>query len=137
MSMRFRADNIGSLLGPAELLQARADYGEERIDLNELRQVEDRAILMALNMQRATGIEVFTTANIAAACSPPISLRRWKDLFASHCCVLKQCHERLKFFIALFGKRRWGFHPTKSMVGPTEIRPVFETCTPPAQSDGQ
>ena len=60
MSTRFRADNIGSLLRPAELLQARADYGEERIDLNELRQIEDRAILAALDMQRAAGSEVFT-----------------------------------------------------------------------------
>ena len=33
MSTKFRADNIGSLLRPAELLQARADYGEQRIDL--------------------------------------------------------------------------------------------------------
>ena len=60
MSTRFRADNIGSLLRPAELLQARADYGEERIDLNELRQIEDRAILAALDMQRTAGSEVFT-----------------------------------------------------------------------------
>ena len=60
MSTRFRADNIGSLLRPAELLQARAYYGEERIDLNELRQIEDRAILAALDMQRAAGSEVFT-----------------------------------------------------------------------------
>ena len=60
MSTRFRADNIGSLLRPAELLQARADYGEERIDLNELRQIEDRAILAALDMQSAAGSEVFT-----------------------------------------------------------------------------
>src|SRR4030095_9425967 len=60
MSTRFRADNIGSLLRPAELLQARADYGEERIDLNELRQIEERAILAALDMQRTAGSEVFT-----------------------------------------------------------------------------
>jgi len=60
MSIRFRADNIGSLLRPAELLQARADYGEERIDLNQLRQIEDRAIVAALAMQRAAGNEVFT-----------------------------------------------------------------------------
>ena len=60
MSTRFHADNIGSLLRPAELLQARADYGEKRIDLPELRQVEDRAIVAALAMQRAAGNEVFT-----------------------------------------------------------------------------
>jgi len=60
MSTRVRADNIGSLLRPAELLQARADYGAQRMDLKELRQVEDRAILKALAMQRATGIDVYT-----------------------------------------------------------------------------
>lgn len=36
MSTRFRADSIGSLLRPAELLQARADYLDQRIDLKQL-----------------------------------------------------------------------------------------------------
>jgi hypothetical protein len=49
MSTRFRADNIGSLLRPVELLRARADYLEQRIDLKQLRQSEDRAILTARN----------------------------------------------------------------------------------------
>jgi 5-methyltetrahydropteroyltriglutamate--homocysteine methyltransferase len=60
MSTGFRADNIGSLLRPAELLRARADYGEGHITLKQLRQVEDQAILAALDMQRASGIDVFT-----------------------------------------------------------------------------
>lgn len=69
MSIKFRADNIGSLLRPAELLQARADYGERRIDLEQLRQVEDRAILMALDMQRAAGRSLSTPVSIRMKCS--------------------------------------------------------------------
>lgn len=57
---QFRADNIGSLLRPQELLDARAAYRERRIDSKQLREVEDRSILKALELQRAAGVEVFT-----------------------------------------------------------------------------
>ncbi len=60
MGNRYRADQVGSLLRPPELLQARAEYAEGRLGLQELRQVEDRAILDALEMQRRVGIDVFT-----------------------------------------------------------------------------
>ena len=41
-------------------MQARADYGERRIDLKQLRPVEGRAILKALDMQQTTGVDVYT-----------------------------------------------------------------------------
>jgi 5-methyltetrahydropteroyltriglutamate--homocysteine methyltransferase len=56
----YRADHIGSLLRPPELLQARAAYHQGRITLAQLRQSEDQAILQALELQRQVGLGVFT-----------------------------------------------------------------------------
>jgi len=60
MTTRFRADNIGSLLRPAELLEARAAYREGKLEREQLRAIEDRSILKALDLQKAAGVEVFT-----------------------------------------------------------------------------
>ena len=60
MARPFRADNIGSLLRPAELLEARAALREGRMDEAQVREIEDRSILKALEMQKATGVDVFT-----------------------------------------------------------------------------
>ncbi len=60
MPTRYRADQVGSLLRPAELLRARAAHEGGRLSLDELRRVEDRAILDALELQRQIGLDVFT-----------------------------------------------------------------------------
>ncbi|MGH7886475.1 MAG: hypothetical protein ACREPG_01320 [Candidatus Binatia bacterium] len=60
MATKFRADNIGSLLRPAELLEARAALREGRMDEQQVRAIEDRSILTALEMQKAAGVEIFT-----------------------------------------------------------------------------
>jgi 5-methyltetrahydropteroyltriglutamate--homocysteine methyltransferase len=60
MSTKFRADNLGSLLRPAELIKARAAEREGRIDSARLREIEDRSILNALQLQKSTGVDVFT-----------------------------------------------------------------------------
>jgi len=60
MPTRFRADNIGSLLRPQELLEARAAYREGKLDREQLRGIEDRSILKALEMQKAAGVQIFT-----------------------------------------------------------------------------
>src|SRR5712691_5768965 len=60
MAIPYRADHIGSLLRPPELLQARAAYEQGRMTLAQLHQSEDQAILAALEMQRQVGIDVFT-----------------------------------------------------------------------------
>ncbi len=56
----IRADQIGSLLRPRALLDARRAYAAGRLALDALRAAEDAAILAALAMQRRTGIEVVT-----------------------------------------------------------------------------
>ncbi len=60
MTKTVRADQVGSLLRPPELLQARAEHQQGRITLEQLRQAEDRAILDALEMQKQVGIDVFS-----------------------------------------------------------------------------
>jgi len=60
MGSPFRADHVGSLLRPPELLQAREDFREHRITADQLREAEDAAILKALDLQREVGISVFT-----------------------------------------------------------------------------
>ena len=60
VAVRYRADHVGSLLRPPELLQARADFQAGRIDRAQLRVAEDAAVLQALEVQRAAGIDVFT-----------------------------------------------------------------------------
>jgi 5-methyltetrahydropteroyltriglutamate--homocysteine methyltransferase len=60
MTTPYRADHIGSLLRPPELLQARAAYDQGRMTLAQLRQSEDTAILQALELQRQVGIDVYT-----------------------------------------------------------------------------
>jgi methionine synthase II (cobalamin-independent) len=56
----FRADHVGSLLRPPELLQARAEHQAGRISAAELRCAEDRAIAEAARMQAEIGLRVVT-----------------------------------------------------------------------------
>jgi 5-methyltetrahydropteroyltriglutamate--homocysteine methyltransferase len=56
----MRADHVGSLLRPPELLAARAAHAEGRLGADALRRVEDGAILEALELQRQVGIDVVT-----------------------------------------------------------------------------
>lgn len=60
MATQFRADNIGSLLRPAELLEARAALREGRMDERQLRAIEESSILKALEMQKGAGVQIFT-----------------------------------------------------------------------------
>ena len=56
----FRADHVGSLLRPTELLRARADREQGRIPAEELRAKEDAAIAEAARMQAALGLKGVT-----------------------------------------------------------------------------
>lgn len=56
----YRADQIGSLLRPRELPEARTAHREGRLGRDALRAIEDKAILDALQMQRQAGIDVYT-----------------------------------------------------------------------------
>src|SRR3954469_25204539 len=56
----FRADQVGSLLRPVELLQAWDQLFAGRLEPAALAEIEDRAIIDALERQRSTGIDVYT-----------------------------------------------------------------------------
>jgi 5-methyltetrahydropteroyltriglutamate--homocysteine methyltransferase len=56
----FRADHVGSLLRPKQLLAARDDLGAGRIDAGQLRAIEDEAIRDAVRMQRDVGLQSAT-----------------------------------------------------------------------------
>ena len=56
----YRADHVGSLLRPPELLQARVDFNEGRMGREKLTEIEDAAVLKALDVQKQAGIPIFT-----------------------------------------------------------------------------
>ena len=60
----FRADHVGSLLRPPALLQAREDAAEGRITAEELRAVEDEAIVDAVRMQENVGLRGVTDGEL-------------------------------------------------------------------------
>jgi len=62
-----RAEHVGSLLRPPELLRARQDHAQGRIGLEQLREVEDRAALANLELQREAGMAVFTDGEVRRA----------------------------------------------------------------------
>lgn len=60
MARQYRADQVGSFLRPPELRAAHTAFMEGRLPLEELRQIEDRAILEILKVQQESGIEVLS-----------------------------------------------------------------------------
>jgi 5-methyltetrahydropteroyltriglutamate--homocysteine methyltransferase len=56
----FRADHVGSLLRPAEVTHARADFKAGRIDAAGLRAIEDDAIRGVIELQREAGLQTVT-----------------------------------------------------------------------------
>ena len=56
----FRADHAGSLLRPPQLLQARDRAKRNEITAQELREIEDRAILDVVRMQEDIGLQGVT-----------------------------------------------------------------------------
>ena len=56
----FRADHVGSLLRPQELLQARERRQSGELSAAALRQIEDRCIRDVVKMQEDIGLESIT-----------------------------------------------------------------------------
>jgi 5-methyltetrahydropteroyltriglutamate--homocysteine methyltransferase len=67
MQPAYRAEQVGSLLRPAALLQARAAFTAGRLSKAELRAAEDQAILEAIRKQRAAGVDVLTDGEMRRA----------------------------------------------------------------------
>jgi len=60
----FRADQVGSLLRPAELLSAREQVAQGTLSRQALRAQEDAAILEILDRQRQVGLEIFSDGEL-------------------------------------------------------------------------
>jgi 5-methyltetrahydropteroyltriglutamate--homocysteine methyltransferase len=63
----FRADHVGSLLRPPQLLQAREDFAQGRIDAAELRGIEDDAIREIVRRQEEVGLQSATDGEFRRA----------------------------------------------------------------------
>ncbi len=59
MATKYRAEHIGSLLRPAELLQARSGSAAQ-----QLRALEDKHILQVLQRQKDLGFKIFTDGEL-------------------------------------------------------------------------
>jgi 5-methyltetrahydropteroyltriglutamate--homocysteine methyltransferase len=60
MAVRYRADHVGSLLRPPDLLAARQSFEQGNLPIETLRSIEDRAIDDALRRQRELGLDIVT-----------------------------------------------------------------------------
>ena len=65
----FRADQVGSLLRPAHLIEAREKYRKRLIDRTQLQRIEDDAIREVVKRQEAAGLQSISVVAIPAACS--------------------------------------------------------------------
>src|ERR1700704_4393546 len=63
----FRADHVGSLLRPPELLRARDDRAAGRVSPAELRALEDDAIREVVRMQEDVGLQSATDGEFRRA----------------------------------------------------------------------
>jgi 5-methyltetrahydropteroyltriglutamate--homocysteine methyltransferase len=63
----FRADHVGSLLRPPQLLAAREDFASGRIDAAQLRAIEDEAIADVVAMQEEIGLQSATDGEFRRA----------------------------------------------------------------------
>ena len=63
----FRADHVGSLLRPPELLKARDDFAAGAIDAPALRAIEDTAIREAVRRQEEVGLRAVTDGEFRRA----------------------------------------------------------------------
>lgn len=57
MAAPYRADHVGSLLRPQEVLDAHESHAQGKMSVEQLREIENRAILDVIKMQRDLGFE--------------------------------------------------------------------------------
>ena len=144
MATPFRADNIGSLLRPPELLEARAALREGRMDAKRVREIEDRSIVKALEMQKAAGVQIFTdgeyrrdifTADITKAMDglvpgKPVVKFEWrgrgKDLAA------ESKEGNLQYIVGGKLKKKGRFTPNEAPFLKQHAPGPFKVCTPAA-----
>jgi 5-methyltetrahydropteroyltriglutamate--homocysteine methyltransferase len=144
MAIRFRADNIGSLLRPAELLAARAALRDGRMDEQQVRGIEDRSILTALEMEEAAGVQIFTdgeyrrdifTADITKAIDglvpgKPVVKFEWRGRGKA---LAEESKEgNLQYIVGAKLRRKGRFTPNEAPFLKQHAPGSFKVCTPAA-----
>ena len=144
MAIQFRADNIGSLLRPPELLQARMALREGRMNEIEVREIEDRSILTALAMQQAAGVQIFTdgeyrrdifTADITKALDglvpgKPVVKFEWRGKGKQ---LAEESKEgNLQYIVGGKLRRKGRFTPNEAPFLKQHAPGPFKVCTPAA-----
>jgi 5-methyltetrahydropteroyltriglutamate--homocysteine methyltransferase len=144
MARQFRADNIGSLLRPPELLSARAACREGKLNREQLREIENQSILKALALQKAAGVDVFTdgeyrrdifTADITQAVEglvpgkPTVSFE-WRGAGSE---LARESKEgNLQFVVGGKLRRKGRFTPGEAPFLKQHAPGPFKVCTPAA-----
>ena len=67
MPTKYRADQVGSFLRPQEVLDAHVAHRDGKLPLEQLRAIEDKAIIECLAMQKASGIDVYSDGEFRRA----------------------------------------------------------------------
>jgi 5-methyltetrahydropteroyltriglutamate--homocysteine methyltransferase len=144
MAMQIRADNVGSLLRPPELLQARAALREGRITRQQSRAIEDRSILAALELQKTAGVDIFTdgeyrrdifTADITQAVDGLVPGKttvsfQWRGTGSD---LARQSKEgNLQFVVGGKLKRKGRLTPEEAPFLKQHAPGPFKVCTPAA-----
>lgn len=65
-----RAEHLGSLLRPGYLLEARAKFDKEEIQTDQLRELEDKAILSVLQLQKDVGLKTLSDGEYRCYLAP-------------------------------------------------------------------
>lgn len=144
MAVKFRADNIGSLLRPAELLAARAALREGRMSEQQVREIEDRSILRALAMQQAAGVDVYTdgeyrrdifTADITRAMDglvpgKPVVKFEWRGKGKE--LAEKSKEGNLQYIVGGKLRKKGRFTPNEAPFLQQHAPGPFKVCTPAA-----
>src|SRR5437773_3949381 len=147
MTIRFRADNIGSLLRPPELLEARAALREGRMNEQQVREIEDRSILTALEMQKAAGVQIFTdgeyrrdifTADITKAIDglvpgKPVVKFEWRGKGKA---LAEESKEgNLQYIVGGKLRKKGRFTPGEAPFLKQHASGPFKVCTPDSMQD--
>jgi len=56
----FRAEHLGSLLRPDYILEARKKFDKNEVTMEQLKELEDKAIKDAIKMQKEVGLKGLT-----------------------------------------------------------------------------
>jgi methionine synthase II (cobalamin-independent) len=100
----FRADHVGSLLRPPELLDARARHQSGSMTDDQLREVEDHCIRTAVKLQEDVGLEAITDGEYRRTFFISIF---WKNSTALPCMAESRSNSTATAAMSISRRRNW------------------------------